>query len=351
MAGILNKKSRFIDLVITQEGKRQMAAGKLRAEYASLSDASVSYDQNMITDDVRKRIYFETMEKSENVIVLEKDDSGKLIDFDFSPTGSITGDNIFSKGTDLTQDLHKLKLATGAQFASLSSELPRHFLRHFKNHQIIGTTTFNENNKFETNTEEINFAISNSVPFENGPKKEIINVNQAESFLFDSKLTHLDNFSYLPPVNVDGTDYGTYQDLRNMTRETWDDIKQELGFKHFEEIEDFKNDNEDMRADMSGDFKVLNRRKLLPTSADVSKQYSVVNFEKTSDENNLLMQVFESDHNRAKLKKLDIIDAGVFYEESDINKRYEKQVFYVGKIYFDDFNSPTFINMFTIIMD
>ena len=63
------------------------------------------------------------------------------------------------------------------------------------------------------------------------------------------------------------------------------------------------------------------------------------------------MQIFESDPNRATIKKLDIIDAGTFYEETDINRRYEKQVFYVGKIYFDDYNSPTFINIFTIIMD
>ena len=38
MAGILNKKFRFIDYVVTQEGKRQLASGMLRAEYASVSD-------------------------------------------------------------------------------------------------------------------------------------------------------------------------------------------------------------------------------------------------------------------------------------------------------------------------
>jgi len=328
----------------------------LRAEYASLSDASVSYENNLTVDDVRKRIYFQTMEKPENVIVLEKDDSGKLIDFDFSSTGSITGDNIFSTGPGINtvtsgSDLHKLKLTTGSQFASLSEELPQTFLRHFKNHQIIGTKTFNENNKFEVDKEEISFAISNSVPFERGPKKEIINVNQADSFLFDSKLTHLDNFQYLPPVNVDGSSYGVYQDLRNMTQETWEDIREELGFKHFEEIENFKNENDNMKTDMSGDFKILNRRKLLPTDTNILKQYNVINFNNTSDDNNLLMQIFESDANKSRLKKLDIIDAGVFYEEEDVNQRYEKQVFYAGKIYFDDYNSPTFINMFTIIMD
>ena len=352
MAGILNKRSRFIDLVITQEGKRQIAAGKLRAEYASLSDSAVCYSTNEKNEEVRKRIYFESMESPNNVIVLEKDDSGKLVDFDFSPTGSIVGKNIFSKEDNPEhQDLHKIKRSKGIQFASLAASIPSSFLRHFKANQFIGTKSFNENAKFVLSTNEIKFAISNSVPFETGPNKEVINVNQAEPFLLDSKLTHLPNFSYLPPVNVDGTSYGNYTDVRNLNRETWSDIKEGLGFKHFEELDDFMDDNDDMRKDNSGDFKVLNRRKLLPVDTEVIKQYNVVKFKNTSDDNNLLMQMFEIDESRSLLKKLDIVDAGVFYDEEDINLKYEKRVFYAGKVFLDSFNTPTFINMFTIIMD
>ena len=82
MAGILDSKTRFIDLIITQEGKRQIASGKLRAEYASLSDSQVFYDKNEIGN-VSDRIYFQAMDSPNNVIVLEKDDSGKLIEFNF----------------------------------------------------------------------------------------------------------------------------------------------------------------------------------------------------------------------------------------------------------------------------
>tara|TARA_R110002126_G_scaffold31658_5_gene101666 strand:- start:1274 stop:2332 length:1059 start_codon:yes stop_codon:yes gene_type:complete len=352
MAGILNKRSRFIDLVITKEGKRQIASGGLRAEYASLSDSSVYYSNNEKNEEVRKRIYFETMESPNNVIVLEKDDSGKLLDFDFSPTGSIVGENIFSKDTlGKEEDLHKLKLSRGSQFASLSAALPASFLKHFTSNQFIGTKTFNENSKFDLSTNELKFAISNSVPFKTGPKKEVINVDNAEPFLLDSKLTHLPNFSYLPPVNIDGSEYGKYSDLRNLTKETWEDIKTSLGIKHFEEIDDFAEENDDMRIDKSGDYKVINRRKYLPTDTEIIKQYNVVKFKNTSDENNLLMQLFEIDESRSKLKKLDIVDAGVYYEEEDVNLKYEKRVFYVGKIFLDSFNTPTFINMFTIIMD
>ena len=80
--GILDKKTRFIDLVITQEGKRQIASGQLRAEFASLSDCNAFYDSGSV-DDVSDRIYFEVMERPENSIVMEKDDSGRLIPFNF----------------------------------------------------------------------------------------------------------------------------------------------------------------------------------------------------------------------------------------------------------------------------
>ena len=355
MAGILNKKTRFIDLVVTQEGKRQMAQGKLRAEYASLSDASVFYDSNDRAKDTRERVYFETMESPNNVIVLEKDDSGRLVDFDFSPTGSIVGDNIFNKEENAQpEDLHKLKMTKGSQFASLSEALPATFLKHFKSNQFIGTTVDNENENFELNISpqnELKFSISNSVPFPTGPKKEVIDVDEAEPFLLDSKLTHLPNFFFLPPVNLDDTPYGSYQDLRNLNRETWTDIKSGLGFKHFEEIDEFIDENDDLRIDKDGDYKVQNRKSLLPTETILTKEYKVVKFKNTSFQNNLIMQVFEIDESRNKLQKLDIVDAGVYFDDDDVNLRYEKRVFYVGKIFLDSYNTPTFINIFTIILD
>ena len=247
--------------------------------------------------------------------------------------------------------MHKIKRSSGEQFASLATSLPASFLKHFVSNQFIGTKSFNENSKFELSTNELKFSISNSVPFEAGPNKEVVNVDSAEPFLLDSKLTHLPNFSYLPPINVDGTSYGTYKDLRNLNKETWEDIKHSLGIKHFEELDDFIDGNDDMRVDKNGDFKVVNRRKLLPVDTEIIKQYNVVKFKKTSDDNNLLMQMFEIDEPRSLLKKLDIVDAGVFYDETDLNLKYEKRVFYVGKIFLDSFNTPTFINMFTIIMD
>ena len=90
MAGILDSKTRFIDLIVTQEGRRQISAGKLRAEWASLSDANAFYDK-FESDNVSDRIYFQATDMPNNSIVIEKDDSGKMIEFNFSATGSIVG--------------------------------------------------------------------------------------------------------------------------------------------------------------------------------------------------------------------------------------------------------------------
>jgi hypothetical protein len=45
MSGILNNQTRVFDVLVTQEGKRQIAAGDLRICYASFSDDDTFYKQ------------------------------------------------------------------------------------------------------------------------------------------------------------------------------------------------------------------------------------------------------------------------------------------------------------------
>jgi hypothetical protein len=61
------------------------------------------------------------------------------------------------------------------------------------------------------------------------------------------------------------------------------------------------------------------------------------------------MQIFEDGPN-SKMLKLDLIDAGSFHDSK--SQMYpEKRIFYAGKIYMDDLNVPTFINLFTIVLE
>ena len=353
MAGILDSKKRFIDMIITQEGKRQIASGMLRASYASISDAETFYDKNDI-ENVNNRIFFQAMDSHNNVIILEKDDSGRLIDFDFSPTGSIVGNDIFAKDTTVTSSL-RLVAVTGSAFSSTSDAIFKSFTSHFDGLKTLSDFK-NVEEDFELSTERIAFSISNSVPFPYGPLSETININDAEPFFLDSRLTHLSNFDFLPPVNIDGTNYGSYNDIRSLKKQTLDQIKKSLGNSGFEDniVEEgiFKKKSfSGNRTDKIGDFDIVNRRSLTSPDGQLSnfKKYKIVNFDKTSEQNNLIMQIFENGTD-AKLNKLDIIDAGSFYDEK--SELYpEKRIFYVGKIFIDDLNVPTFLNIFTIIFE
>ena len=350
--GILDKKTRFIDLVVTQEGKRQIAAGKLRAEFASLSDIGAFYskaDSDMISD----RLYFEAMERPENSIVIEKDDSGKLLPFDFSPSGSIVGNDIF-EGT-VTSNIYSMFAVTGSAYSNMESQIISSSLRHFKNNRLIGSYDNPNERDFEIDNKNITFKITNTVPFPGGPLRERIHVNNAEPFFLDSKLTHLPNFQFLPPENTDGSPYGIYEDPRSLSKETWEDIKNHLGPGHFAKIENIDEEkNTDLKSNFAGQLGTETRKLLidgkLPIIPQEKKESNIINFLKSSNDNNVMIQFFE-DSLGSTMTKLDIIDAGIFIDNNDTQKRNEKRVFYIGKVFTDDYETPTFINMFTIVMD
>lgn len=346
--GILDKKTRFIDLVVTQEGKRQIASGMLRAEYASLSDCAAFYDKNE-KDNVSERLYFEVAERPENVIVLEKDDSGRLLEFDYSPTGSIVGNQIFENDPEETNVVSQ-KMVTGSQFQSLTGSILGSITKHFRNNYFLGTNNLINTDQFELSKNTKDFTITDFNPFTGGAKREVIDVDDAEPLLMDEKLTYLDAFQFLPPINVDGSSYGIYDDIRGTNKSTWDEIKSELGTQAFikETVSEVQNNITDLTGENNGS--ILDDKYLSRDISNSTKQFEIIRFNKTSDENNLIIQVYENSEG-STLTKLDIVDAGTFYDGNDPNRRYEKRLFYVGKVYLDNNNNPTFINMFTVVME
>lgn len=348
--GILDKRTRFIDLVVTQEGKRQIANGQLRAEFASLSDSNLYYDSSN-KEDISQRIYFEVMERPENSIVLEKDDSGNLINLDMSPTGSIVGNAIFLKDQQEAARL-SLNAVTGSDFKIGMQSVLDSSLEHFRKNYFIGTFDTNGSNEFSLDKDKVTFTITNDTPFSGSPYKEVINVNDAEPFFLDSKLAHLDNFQYLPPIsNTTGATIGDYEDIRSTKRDSWEDIKKLLA--------GVKNKRSQRNANYSENLVSRNRveyksEKLIKNGkVPEIEEYTpveIIRFDKTSTDNNLILQVYE-DSIGPEMNKLDVIDAGTFYDYEDNMGRQEKRVFYVGKVYYDDFNMPTFVNIFTIVMD
>ena len=355
--GILDKKTRFIDLVVTQEGKRQIAAGKLRAEFASLTDANFFYEDSVALD-ANKRIYFEVMERPENAIVLEKDDSGQLINLRMSPTGSIIGNQIFNK-TQTSGSLMSPTPYSESEFQIGMNSVIASSIDHFKKNYFLSTDDLDGDSEFKISISDVEFTINNLQPFGGSPFKEVINVNDAEPFFLDSKLSHLPNFQFLPPVDKNDSKIADYQDIRSTQRETWEDINKDISKSELKRIDRRSSLTNNLlsregKIGSSGDkFKSnkLFKYGKLPNPPLPPKEMQVIRFTKTSSDNNLILQVYENSVGEASLTKLDVIDAGVFYDYNDQDGRHSKQVFYIGKVFYDSLKMPTFVNIFTLIMD
>jgi hypothetical protein len=80
MSGILDPKSRIMDVLLTEEGRRQLANGSIRIEYASFSDSSTFYEMDILSgsSDPSNRLFFECSSSPYDQITFETDDGGLL---------------------------------------------------------------------------------------------------------------------------------------------------------------------------------------------------------------------------------------------------------------------------------
>jgi hypothetical protein len=210
-----------------------------------------------------------------------------------------------------------LELLTGSAVADASDELLKDSSNSFAKQHIIGTAEmFSETQGFEFSHEksqlnkEVIFRITDTVPFKSGDITKA-SIDAVESLFADSRLAHLPNFRYLPPVNKSaigletGAPLGDYEKLNQNPKQTFQDLMTSL--RH--------------------------------------KPRSVIRFDETSNENNLIAQIVEagSDH----MEKLSVIDFGEFPDEEPLLPG--KRVFFAGKIFTDNKGSHTFVNIFTLI--
>ena len=91
MAGILDKKQRFIDTEITAEGRRQIAAGELSIKYASFTDGHTFYvsGANSAAESAQERLYFEATSRLQDQIIVETD--GDQITHEINESSSFFG--------------------------------------------------------------------------------------------------------------------------------------------------------------------------------------------------------------------------------------------------------------------
>lgn len=83
MSGILDSKSRVLDVILTAEGRRQMSEGTFKVSYLTFTDSDVAYIPDAVEghDDPTNKIYLEACNLPQDQIVFEANDEGYLVPF------------------------------------------------------------------------------------------------------------------------------------------------------------------------------------------------------------------------------------------------------------------------------
>jgi hypothetical protein len=333
MSGILDSKTRIMDVVLTVEGRRQLAAGKFVPEFASFTDRHVFYAKDAASgsDDASAYIYFEAGNRVQDQIVIENDDSGLLVAYDGGDTQVSTDGKIFSSSIETIQSpsgqgtYNRINYdpITGS-FASMFEKVSGSILLSLKEQQLISTDYPYELYKtFEATPLSVNFTYNNLSPFRAIPP--VAEKASLDPLFTSLRMSHLDNFQFLPPVYKSDTSellpVGDFIPLKSTGSLTYDQLISYL----------------------QG-----------PDPQIPAKQKVEVEFAKTSIQNNLFMQLFEGKKIESSadvtLQKLDYIDFGEFKDESDRDNPY-RRVFFVGKVYINAYGSPSFVNLFTIVAE
>lgn len=320
MSGILDNRTRIMDTIVTLEGRRQMAEGKLRVEYVSFTDCSTFYDPDVVSGsaDVTTRLYFEQCHLPQDQITFEADDSGKL-----KPFKNVQGITAAPSGKIYENYSSSIKFdyLSGSQFASSAGSLLASSISNFKNLQVLGSKDYIfEDDGFEIGPSTISFGLGHESPVSSNKEKR--SLQELPSLFNDKNLSRVKNFKYLPPINK--------IDDKTIDRSNPNVILQN-------KIGDYENLHKE------DEYTPVNLEKdLLNLQYDGFRK--LVKFEPTSLSNNIVAQIFEI--NGTEIKKLDVIDYGNYQYQGS-----SKHAYFVGKVLVDSNGSQTFVKMFTLVFE
>jgi len=413
MAGILDNKARILDNVVTEVGRSQISSGKLRIEYASLTDSQTYYEFDEVSgsSDASLRLYFEaTGKRKQDLITFETDDSGQLMGYPSDSSLTLKGGELFKKnGTGSAAFTY---VSSSLSFASLSKGLITGSIDNFNQLYMLGSVGSPEDialqREFKLSEEKVEFLILNTHPFIDGPSDSIANIDSIEPFFSDKRLSHIPNFKFLPPlVREPLTSPFNYQkeilnesSVQGMSEnDFWgavltgspliEDIKGKIFLGDYTSLAEAGLDDEGysydkLMIDLNGEGSegvdpdwatdIYTQADLVPygegdiratypigtvfgqqrgvinlSTIEVARDRRSIFFSETSAQNNIVMQMFEVNGDKSTFKKLDVIDFGEFNIDDPV--RPNKHIFFLGKVYQDTTGIPTFVNLFTIILD
>ena len=325
MAGILDVKTRVMDFILTDEGRRQIRDGDLRIAYASFSDLGDFYseDSDSVASDASSRIHFESHSRQQDRIVVESN-LGTISSFSTSgDAGSYTlsGEQI-SLAPESPIRASETIVLTGSAVSEESDNVLLSITQNFTDNQLIAKDdVFSYKQGFALSDEQIDFRATQDAPIDTWLYTTDAGVFRPptlasfDALPFDRRFAHFPNYKFLPPINkktggsLAGTPMGVYPNLNQPEILTYDKLKQELKGKDVYEIR----------------------------------------FDPTSRDNNVMIQPFEFNSTNGTVKKLVVVDYGVFPNERGTSAGVH--VFFLGKMLRSRDGSLKFFNIFTLELD
>jgi hypothetical protein len=285
--------------------------------YASFTDGQTYYDPSSISgsyDDATRRVFLETPRSLEqDTLAIVTDDSGDLI------PASAFGTQVDSLGrvttNSVTGRIPVTRLLNTASFSSAVNSVTNMFSDAFAYNMIIGSQDpLEEDDAFIVSQNTASFEItSNLVPFQNTS----VTLETADSLFFDKRFANFAQFKFLPPITSKGnvtSSLGIYTNLKDFNQYTYDDLKSEV----------------------------------FGTEENPVKQRFEAEVVESSLTNDMVIQLFEI--NNDSIVKLDAVDYGMVSDPAD-SLHPNKRIIFFGKVFIDKFETPTYINLFTMVVD
>ena len=297
MAGILNSKQRIMDVLITNNGRRQIADGSFKVEYASFSDHGVFYrdDGSGTADDAGSRIMFEGYSSNTDTIIPEIN-SLNAISMDTTSGKRIVNGLV-------VETIGAATFLSGAiDVYSSSNEVIQTAIDNLDRLQIIGSHNPRVINEyFKLNKNNISF---------DKVEKPSRDINTIPAMWASESTNSQPEFRYMAPTC---TSNGIQHVMASYTK------------INYEPIKTFSN------------LKSKLRQTAQSQSVDIVSSDQITN---------LLIQCFETGEN--EIKKLAIVDYGSYFDASG---KFLGSIYHLGKVYRDDENNPKFIRLMSILFE
>ena len=317
MSGILNKKQRILDFIITNNGRSQIEDGDIRYKFATFSDQSILYTKDHEASKVNKS----NISNSEfNYLPLEA--TSKVNDminpeFDLGKLFSYTNSNILNSqevknsiNFNASVDTLLSTQSLGAKLSSMKLITTKNLINDSKPIEFIDNGLLSADVNFQNNTNRYKTISSYEVSKQSLPV-----------IALDKRFTHKRNFKILIPKDISGNDLYDAAMFQNIDKL---DEFNTTGYVYNSYNTSRQSQTNNI---MSREKEILEVVKSIENDRDLHKR--VYELKNNSDENTFIFELYEARITTNDLEKLSFIKIGDFYDKDSAST---KKVYLIGKI-------------------